>query len=161
MHDSRNVEIAKGETMLTALGGFSFSADLPENVNLGWARAAILAKDLGPPSGTSASYAFQIEEFRRPEFEVSAGASEGPHLVGEWAELEASAKYYSGGPLGDATVRWDLRSQPAHYVPPNRDEYSFGIWTPWWHHYDFIDRDVSPTYKQVLGKTGAEGTHSV
>ncbi len=155
VRDARGNEVAKGDAPLTALGGFTFSAVLPKDVNLGWGRVEIRAKALG--TGASGSYAFQVEEFRRPEFEVSTEVGEGPHLVGEWAELSVAAKYYSGGPLGDAGVTWDLRASPAYYAPPNREDYSFGIWTPWWGHYDFIDRTARRSIQHLEGKTGPDG----
>ena len=49
-----------------------------------------------------AQHAFEVQEFRRPEFEVTAKSSEGPHLVGEHAIATVSATYYSGGGLPNA-----------------------------------------------------------
>ena len=42
---------------------------------------------------------FRIEEFRRPEFEVSVAVAEGAHLLQNPILVEARAAYYGGGGL--------------------------------------------------------------
>src|SRR5262249_15517212 len=88
--DSRRNAIAKGEAPLTASGGFQLSLALPPTMNLGSASLALTA-------GTFAHrHVFEVQEFRRPEFEVEAAASEGPHFVGGAATVTATAAYYAG-----------------------------------------------------------------
>ena len=55
-------------------------------------------------SGSQHTHVFQVQEFRRPEFEVKAQASEGPHVVGGAATVAVSAAYYAGGALPGAEV---------------------------------------------------------
>ena len=64
----------------------------------------------------------QIEEFRRPEFEVSAHASVEPMVVGGGGDVIASAKYFAGGPLPGAQVTWYVTASQTTFTPPNRDE---------------------------------------
>src|SRR5690606_19240186 len=71
--DSRHNEIGKGSIPVTAVGGFDTKFKLPATPNLGRAYIAFEAK--GRMTGTH-SHAFQIQEFRRPEFSVSAQASQ-------------------------------------------------------------------------------------
>ncbi len=127
--DSRNNELVAGSAAVTAVGGFDTTFKLPGTPNLGWARIA-----LGGRGGTSGGYShsFQIEEFRRPEFEVSAAASQGPFLVGGSGDVTVNAKYFSGGPLPGAPVQWNVYATATSFTPPNRDEYTFGEWTPYW-----------------------------
>ena len=63
-------------------------------------------RDAGPTRRAAYTHGFQIEEFRRPEFEVSAQASQGPFLVGGSGDVTVDAKYYAGGPLPGAPVNW-------------------------------------------------------
>jgi uncharacterized protein YfaS (alpha-2-macroglobulin family) len=118
--DPRGNEIASGEARLSALGGFDGAFRVPEGAALGQARV-----QLELPGG-SQSIHFQVQEFRRPEYEVAASASPGPHFVRGTAEVTARAAYFSGGGLPGAAVRWQVSSSPAYWAPPGWDGWSFG-----------------------------------
>lgn len=133
--DPRNNEIAKGQITTNAFGAFDLKFKLPDNTNLGYARVEFTAPGDG---GVIHSHQFQIQEFRRPEFEVSAKVeSEAPFFVGSSANLSVEAKYYAGGGLANAETNWTVTATPTNYTPPNRDDFIFGMWTPWWGWYDY------------------------
>lgn len=160
-YDSTGSELGKGEAEVTALEGFSFTVDLPDDANLGWAYVELFLDGVSL-NGNYGSHSFQIEEFRRPEFEVSAMASEGPHVVGTEALVTVAAGYFSGGPLGDAETQWTVSSSTAFYQPPNHDTFAFGEQYPWWY-----DRDYGGyyggggDYQNLSAKTDREGEHKV
>jgi hypothetical protein len=84
--DSRNNEIASGTGNLNAFGAFDFKFKLPDNANLGYSRID-LSTNTRIDNGRSYSHQFQIQEFRRPEFEVTTKVeTEAPHFVGGKAE---------------------------------------------------------------------------
>jgi len=130
-------ELGSGTAEVTPLGGFDFAFTLPENANLGHARIELNA--LGSLSGLEATWHyhnFQIQEFRRPEFEVTArNETTGPYFVGEHAVVAVEAAYYAGGPLPNAEVSWYVTSSSTNYQPPNWPGFTFGTWTPWWWYY--------------------------
>ncbi len=133
--DPRNNEIAKGTGNLNAFGAFDFKFKLPDNANLGYARIDL--STTSSLSGDSVSHQFQIQEFRRPEFEVTTKVeSEAPHFVGGKADLSVEAKYYAGGGLANAETNWTVTATPTNYTPPNRGDFTFGTWVPWWGIYD-------------------------
>jgi len=158
--DSRGNELSKGQADMTALGGFDFTLSLPETMNLGQARVRMSASGgTGGLSGMREQHTFQVEEFRRPEFEVSAKVSEGVHLLGDSAIATVSASYYAGGGLPAAEVEWTVTSRPGHFSPPGWDEFTFGTWTPWWD-YGFFRRDDSDGEEETLeGRTDSSGRH--
>ncbi len=131
----RSNEIAKGSVDVDDSGGFHLSVQLPKNANLGQAQVRL---ELEGPSGgahnRSSYHHFQIQEFRRPEFEVTASSSAGPHFVGKHAVVTVEAKYFAGGGLPDAEVGWRVHSKDTQFVPPNRSGFHFGkarsFW--WW-----------------------------
>jgi uncharacterized protein YfaS (alpha-2-macroglobulin family) len=125
VRDPRYAEIGTGSTKVDENGGFDFSFKLPGNANLGNARVELSVEGVGL-NGTSTSHGFQIQEFRRPEFEVTAKTSEGPHYVGEFATATVNASYYSGGGLPDAPVSWRVTRSTVSFTPPNRSEFHFG-----------------------------------
>jgi alpha-2-macroglobulin len=162
VQDSRGNEIAKGSAAVSAVGGFDTKFTLPKTPNLGGAYIYFEAQ--GRMKG-SYSHDFQIEEFRRPEFEVSTQASQGPFVVGTSGDVTVNAKYYAGGPLGGAPVSWYLTANQTNFTPPNRDDYVFGEWTPWWSYRgeDEYDEDgglrKAPKTWTLEGKTDATGAH--
>jgi uncharacterized protein YfaS (alpha-2-macroglobulin family) len=156
IEDSQDNEIAKGSLSLNAFGGFDLKFKLPPTVNLGY--ASLMFKAQGAPSrmeGREYNHRFQIQEFRRPEYEVKASASPGPHFAGGRAELTATANYYAGGPLSNAEVRWIVSSFPTNYTPPNRDDFTFGKWHPWWRNKSEDPDTPGETFKGVTDAAGA------
>ena len=125
--DARGNEIGKSQCRIGRLGSFQFSFVLPKTVNLGHVNIS-----MDTDSGENSNHAFQVQEFRRPEFEVSAEASPSSSQIGSHASVTATASYFSGGPLPHATVDWSVSASPTSYAPPHWPGYTFGTWTPWW-----------------------------
>jgi uncharacterized protein YfaS (alpha-2-macroglobulin family) len=150
--DRTGNEIAKGSMPVSTVGGFDTKFKLPGTPNLGHAHVYLEAK--GQMRG-SYSHVFQIEEFRRPEFEVSAQASPGPFLVGGGGDVTVDAKYFAGGALPGAPVNWYVTATQTSFTPPNRDDYTFGEWTPWWGYRGWYDDDG-----RVQGKPQPSWSHS-
>ncbi|HUR99230.1 MAG TPA: MG2 domain-containing protein, partial [Pyrinomonadaceae bacterium] len=163
--DARDNEIASGTGSLNAFGAFDFKFKLPDNANLGYSRIE-LSTDSGL-SGNSYTHQFQIQEFRRPEFEVTTKVdSAAPHFVGGKADLSVEAKYYAGGGLASAETNWTVTATATNYTPPNRGDYTFGTWSPWWRLYDYGDFSGRRTYgggktETFKGVTDASGRHQL
>ncbi len=152
--DAQGNEVTKGEANLNAFGAFDFKVKLTDNMNLGSANLRM---------GRNGSYeefyhTFQVQEFRRPEFEVTSKVdSQAPFFVGGKADVSVEAKYYSGGGLANAETNWTVTSTPTNYTPPNRGDFTFGKWYPWWRGYDNnYGQTTTQTFK---GVTDASGIH--
>lgn len=168
--DSFGNELAEGSFRLDENGGFDLTIELRDGANLGHAWI-----EFGGPQDLENSrhnHQFQIQEFRRPEFEVIARLeSSGPFFVDEPATVAVDARYFSGGPLPNAEVSWTVTTRGASYSPPNWNDFAFGVWTPWWHYNDFGGDWYSqddygfggPAYEPVRetfsGMTDADGSH--
>ncbi|HEY0173762.1 MAG TPA: Ig-like domain-containing protein, partial [Pyrinomonadaceae bacterium] len=150
--DSRGNEVTKGSAPLGALAGFELSLKLPPTMHLGGARV-----ELSLP-GSRHTHGFQVQEFRRPEFEVKARASGAPHFVGGSATATVEASYYAGGSLPGAEVGWTVLARAARYTPPGRDDYTFGEWTPWW---GDPEGSAGTTEQKLKSRTDAEGRHTL
>ncbi|RMG03526.1 MAG: hypothetical protein D6735_08355 [Acidobacteria bacterium] len=158
--DSRGSEIIKGSLLLNSFGAFDLRFKLPDNINLGDANIRFTAEtDLAEKT---AYHSFQVQEFRRPEFEVKVkNESEPPYLLKETALVSVEAKYYAGGSLADANVAWSVSAKPANYTPPNRSDFFFGIWRPWWseeYEYPGPEEDLRKT-QTFKSQTNAAGKH--
>ena len=179
--DPQGNEIGAGSVDLNALGGFNLSLVLPDGANLGEAWVELTLDGL---SGGYAStgHTFQIQEFRTPEFEVTARTeSSAPFYVVRPATVAVDAEYFAGGPLPDAEVNWlvstrddDLRPAELGRVHVRRSG------QPWWYFGGFAEDvayagDVAyesdvvlrlrtrfrghDRYEEFTGRTDAGGTH--
>ncbi len=155
VRDSQGNEVLKGTAAINALGGFDTKFKLPPTMNLGYSYVNLLA-DQATISGGSTQHYIQVQEFRRPEFEVTTQASEGPFFVKGFAETTVSASYYAGGGLPNAEVNWNVTSQPTVYTPPNRQDFTFGEWVPWWRSWNTPSQSHTETFS---GRTDAAGKH--
>jgi uncharacterized protein YfaS (alpha-2-macroglobulin family) len=172
VYDSFGNEVLTGSTPLAGLGGFDLDLDVPAAAALG---SAWISFELeGASMQSSYSHQFQIQEFRRPEFEVTTRAeSTLPFISTKTQTIAATGAYYAGGALSDAPVDWVVSTTPSTYSPPGWDEFTFGIWTPWW--FDSFEgyggapyaMDYSgpccgqgeTTVEEYSGTTDAAGTH--
>lgn len=132
LEDSQGNEVRSGTASLSALGGFDLSLRLPDTMNLGSAWLRLEAKPGTGVGGAQYRHRFEVQEFRRPEFEVTASTDGGPHVVGAHAIVSVAANYYAGGGLPNAEVTWSVTARPTQFTPPGRGDYTFGTWTPWW-----------------------------
>ncbi len=153
---SQGNPLGEGTVKVSGLGGFTFDIPLPKTPNLGTAHIEITALD-GAPEASSTGLSFEIQEFRTPEFEVTASGADGVYALGEDAIVDVSAAYYAGGGLPSAPVSWEVSAAPATFVPPGRDGWSFGPWSPWWRHWEDPGLYVEP--ERLAGVTDAAGEH--
>jgi len=153
-------ELVNGNAEVNPLGGFDFMIQLPDNTNLGYAQLHLYALgSLDNLTGTEYYHSLQIQEFRRPEFEVTArNETTGPYFVGQHAMVAVEADYFAGGPLPNAETTWWVTSTPTNYAPPNWPEFSFGFWTPWWY-WEAVDGHSSSVSETFNGFTDAAGEH--
>ncbi len=164
LSDSRGNQVSKGTLDLNAFGAFDTKLALPDTMNLG---TASLTLDIGKKGtwvpGAEYWHAIEVQEFRRPEYEVDAQLAEGPHMVGGDTIATVSAQYYAGGPLANAEVTWQVSSSPGHYQPPGHDRFIFGKWDPWWMFWRWYDETpdpaLQPKYQSFSAQTDATGKH--
>jgi uncharacterized protein YfaS (alpha-2-macroglobulin family) len=153
-------ELTKGTVKVSALGGFDLAFTLPKTPNLGYASIQLEAQ--GRVSG-SGYHGFQIQEFRRPEYEVSAKADDAIKMIGGSADVTVQASYFAGGGLAGAEVNWYLTASETTFTPPNRDDFTFGKWVPWWgwgrRWWDDGGGYQAPQSWNHQGKTDATGAH--
>jgi uncharacterized protein YfaS (alpha-2-macroglobulin family) len=152
--DSEGNEVAKGSTKLNALAGFDLKVQLPPNMNLGDAELNFELES----DGDEYTHRFRVEEFRRPEFEVTTESSKAPYLVGSNATASMSATYYTGGPLANTDVNWTVSSQPTNFTPPGREGFVFGKFQPWWVRSGY---EPETSHKEFNGKTDVDGKHTL
>ncbi|MDW8304604.1 MAG: alpha-2-macroglobulin family protein [Acidobacteriota bacterium] len=156
VEDSQRNEIAKGTIRLNSFGAFDFKFKIPDNASTGQAIISLKASTLLEIGNSNTTQYFQIQEFRRPEFEVKTKVlSETPHILKNDILVLLEAQYYAGGGLPDAPVTWTANTIATNYTPPNRSDYIFGIWQPWW----IPQKSSSTETVSFQGKTDHLGKH--
>lgn len=131
LRDSQDNESAAGQAAIGPTGGFDLTLALAPTFNLGSASLQLEAEGSDLP-GRHHVHGFEVQEFRRPEFEVKAQASDGPYVADGAATISVAASYYAGGAVPGAEVAWRVAAEPAFFRPPNRDDFVFGTFVPWW-----------------------------
>ena len=96
VYDPRGAQLETGKTNLNSFGSFDFKFTLKDNVNLGNGRVFLKYK------AHSFTHSFQIQEFRRPEFEAKCSYSpQSDHIcsndVGGFLVSSVNASYFAGG----------------------------------------------------------------
>jgi hypothetical protein len=73
--------------------------------------------------------------------------------------------------LANAETNWTVTANPTNYTPPNRSDFTFGTWIPWWRNYggDVYESEISyrgggrpyggGTSQTFKGVTDASGKH--
>ena len=105
--------------------------------------AASTARSSCPPTRRSGSIrssspnrgggSFRVEEYKKPEFEVNVEAPKTPVMLGEKVSATIKAKYYFGGPVAEAKVKYKITrtTADARWYPAARWDWLFGSGY-WW-----------------------------
>ena len=170
-NDAFGNEIGMGEANLSALGGFDLEIELPDNITLGSAGIQFSTNAFRGVENSNAWHELRVQEFRRPDFEVTAEVTDaGPYLAGSAFTVEAQADYFAGGAIAASPVEWTVAGTTTSYSPPNWPEYTFGVWVPWWFSFNefAFEQDFGGSFGSSFGggisefftaTTDASGSH--
>jgi uncharacterized protein YfaS (alpha-2-macroglobulin family) len=124
---SDSTELAKGQVKIDKNGGFAFYFAVPQIVELGYCEVSLTAVGSARrlPASRLGEVGFQVQEFRRPEFELALSSNKSNMILGDVASLTATGNYRTGNPLPHAKVHWNVRSRTAYFKPKGLDGYSF------------------------------------
>lgn len=136
--DPTNNKLMDATKPIDKLGGFDFETSIPKNVNLGNAHMEFTLLDEhdvapgGYDEGRGYSAEFKIQEFRRPEFELSVEEDQAaPYFDGDQFSFTAEAKYFAGGALAGAPLNWEVTTNSSQYSPPGWSDFQFGEQPQW------------------------------
>ncbi len=175
IHNPKGERIVQKELTADAYGGIEGKLELSEDATLGVYRMTVgqLGGPAPPPAakrGAAAplirggplgvqganvgkrrmtahygSGSFRVEEYKKPEFEVTVDAPKEPVMLGEKITATIEAKYYFGSPVTEAKVKYKIMrtsfSKPWYPIRPWDWFYGPGYW---WFGYDY---DWYPGFK--------------
>ncbi|HNW43786.1 MAG TPA: MG2 domain-containing protein [Elusimicrobiales bacterium] len=139
-------EFFSKEFAVGPMGSAAGSFELPAGRLLGQYRLGGSLREYS--SNFSGDLAFQVEEYKRPEFEVKLKDASGAFRYGQPAKVEGFVKYYFGSPVPDADVKY--RVTRSRYVP----------WYAWWWNWCYAPAGNSE-FAAGTARTDAEGRFTV
>ena len=139
LRDPQGNEIFNKQFTADEYGGMDGTWEIPSDAKLG-------QYNLYTSHG---NIQFRIEEYKKPEFEVTIDAPEKPVELGEKITAKINAKYYFGSPVTNATVKYKVERSPynRHWYPTARWDWCFGNGY-WWFAYDYT---WYPGYRNWVG----------
>jgi alpha-2-macroglobulin len=160
LNGPRGNKLREGTAKLNAFSAVEIELEFPKETNLGNHQLVLSGTDL--PTGYKS---LNVQEFRRPEFEVTTKViSHEPHLLLGAATVEATASYYAGGGLAGSEVNYEINASASTYTPPGRGKFTFGQWSPWWDLGCWWDGSYDgslSSYFSFQGKADGEGSHQL
>ncbi len=129
IQDPKNEKVFEQELKADAWGGVAGELVLPKTATLGVYRIEVA----GNGAGT-----FRVEEYKKPEFEVTVEAPKEPVMLGETITATVTAKYYFGAPVAAGKVVYKVlrTAYSADWYPARYWDWFYGPGY-WWFAYDY------------------------
>ena len=129
IHDPKGERIVQKSVRADEYGGIAGEYAIPDEGTLGVYRLAIAGQGGG---------SFRVEEYKKPEFEVTVEAPGEPVMLGEKVEATIQAKYYFGSPVTKAKVKYTVTraGYTERWYAPGPWDWLYGPGY-WWHGYDY------------------------
>lgn len=127
--DARREECFQREFVADEFGGVAGSFEIPAAAPLG--EYSISTSLDG--NGIETSGTFRVEEYKKPEFEVTIDAPREPVRLGEKFTARVDARYYFGAPVAEGTVRYRVTrtSDDSPLFPPRHWDWFYGPGYAW------------------------------
>ncbi|MGZ3406315.1 MAG: alpha-2-macroglobulin family protein, partial [Polyangia bacterium] len=141
LRDPNGKEVWHADLVTGAMGSVATEVKLPDKGLLGVHTVSATAPGI---RDVERSLNLRVEEYKRPEFEVTLDAPKAAAKYSEKTKLQGHVKYYFGGAAGDVPVKFKVSRQR---------------WIPWW----YWRQGQSPKVEIARGdiKTDKTGTFTV
>lgn len=129
IHDARGEKVYTKSLVAGEFGGLEGSFKLPLGAALGQYQLNVVNHGGG---------SFRVEEYKKPEFEVTIDAPSEPVKLGDKITAKISAKYYFGAPVTEARVKYKVLRTTFNepWFPPSRWDWLYGPGY-WWFGEDY------------------------
>ncbi|HUG20036.1 MAG TPA: MG2 domain-containing protein, partial [Planctomycetaceae bacterium] len=103
VHNPKGEKLLEKQVTTDQYGGYADELTLDENATLGVYQVVVYK-----PHTFSGSGSFRVEEYKKPEYEVTVDAPSDPVKLGELVTAKIVAKYYFGAPVTNAKVHYKV-----------------------------------------------------
>ncbi|HEY66563.1 MAG TPA: hypothetical protein G4O02_18595, partial [Caldilineae bacterium] len=159
IRDEFGNEVYRKTLPLSPLGTIYDDLALDEEAALGWYRIDLQIDLPDQPLDEREQHfgaSFQVAEYRKPEYELAVETDRPEYIQGETIRATVQAKYFFGGPVQNAEVRWTVLSADYFFNYQGEGWYSFQDFKGWDYYRPSRFRYGEPLTEGV-GKTDAEG----
>ncbi|HMP77919.1 MAG TPA: MG2 domain-containing protein [Pirellulaceae bacterium] len=132
IRDPQGTEVLKQNVETDEWGGVAGGYSLPVAATLG---AYQISVNDGPRRvRVGGMVAFRVEEYKKPEFEVTVESPEKPVQLGESISVKIVAKYYFGGAVTNADVKYKVHrtKKDQRWFPYRQWDWLYGTGY-WWY----------------------------
>ncbi|MDR0326758.1 MAG: hypothetical protein LBI05_00525, partial [Planctomycetaceae bacterium] len=105
--DPKGEKIAEKDIVLDEYGGLTAELELPKDATLGGYGINFMDIRSGQNNWLGQGN-FRVEEYKKPEYEVTIDAPKEPVSLGDKVTATINAKYYFGSPVSEATVKYTV-----------------------------------------------------
>ena len=139
VRDGRRQEVFKKTLTTDEFGSIAGEFDIKSDATLGRYTVQIRGNRV------SGSGSFKVEEYKKPEYEVTVDAPDRPIALGEKAKVRIQAKYYFGSPVTNATVHYKVMrtSISDRWYPDGSWDWLYGRGYGWF----TVERDWYPGFR--------------
>jgi alpha-2-macroglobulin len=142
IHNPKNEKVFEQNYTTDGYGGLSGDFPLAKGITLGVYQLHIFDASGQVHHGSGH---FRVEEYKKPEFEVTVEAPKEPVRLGEKIKATVTAKYYFGAPVVRAKVKYKVlrSSYDERWYPRGAWDWFYGrgywwfaadyLWYPGWH----------------------------
>jgi uncharacterized protein YfaS (alpha-2-macroglobulin family) len=155
-------EVAKKKVKLDKQGGFTDSIYVEKSFKLGTYSIYTNFSDNNGQyryyyGNNKSTCTFNVEEYKKPEYEVNVTLDKEQYLVGEEIDAEIDAKYFFGSPVANADVEYKVMREDYNVPYYYRYRYS------WWYsaYYDSYYTSNKAVIKSGTGKIGEDGKFKI
>ncbi len=142
IYNPKNEKLYTQSLKADEYGGVEGKLELPHDATLGVYRINVRGSKrplgIGPVMRINGGNSFRVEEYKKPEFEVTVDAPKEPVMLGEVITAQVKAKYFFGAPVTNGTVKLKVtrtdHSQNFYPIAPWDWCYGAGYW---WFGYDY------------------------
>lgn len=124
--DANEKVVFRRQVKLDEFGALNASFPVAATAALGYYTVRVQSGD------AIASGAFEVQEYRKPEFEVIVTPATRFEVQGREAVVNVQARYYFGQPVANAQLRWVVNQQP-YYSPLRWDDSIDGNDNSYWY----------------------------
>ncbi len=126
INDDQGNVLMQQRQLLDALGATDGKLELSPDASLGYYYLSVqLTESVSPGVG------FQVAEYRKPEYELSAATDKPEYTQGEQINVTLQADYFFGGPVKNGKVSWTLLAADTSFDYRGEGYWSFNDWE-WW-----------------------------
>ena len=122
--DAQGEEINREPVVANEFGTFADSVSLADEAPTGYYNVS-LRQQMDGWENWITSTAFQVAEFRTPEFRVEMTPVRADVVDGDTIDVDLEASFFFGGPLANADVQWSAYAYPTGVSFEGYERYSF------------------------------------